>query len=58
MLGVADQYHVVDDVVEVNGFIAPVLPGSFLYKKEPGYKATFESFPKPVTVLVSNLTFQ
>ena len=32
MLGVADQYHTVDDVAEVNGFIAPILQGSFLYK--------------------------
>ena len=41
MLGVADQYHAVDDVAEVNGFIPPMLPGSFLYEKEPGYEATF-----------------
>ena len=39
MLGVADQYHAVDDVAEVNGFIPPMLPGSFLYEKEPGYEA-------------------
>ena len=42
MLGVADQYHAVDDVAEVNGFIPPMLPGSFLYEKEPGYEARGE----------------
>ena len=28
-----------DDVVEVNGFNRRMLPGSFLYEKEPGYEA-------------------
>ena len=32
MLGVADQYHVIDNVVEVNGFIPPMLPGSSMRK--------------------------
>ena len=28
------------DVAEVNGSDPPMLPGSFLYEKEPGYEAT------------------
>ena len=40
MLGVANQYHALDDVAEVNSFITSMLPGSFLYEKEPGYEAT------------------
>ena len=45
MLGVADQYHAVDDVAEVNAFIPPMLSTRLfplresLYEKEPGYKA-------------------
>ena len=29
-----------NDVAEVNGSNPPMLPGSFLYEKEPGYEAT------------------
>jgi len=32
--------HMNDDVAEVNGSAPPMLPGSFLHKKEPGYEAT------------------
>ena len=28
------------DVAEVNGSDPPMLPGSFLYEKEPGYEAS------------------
>ena len=31
--------HMNHDVAEVNGSDPPMLPGSFLYEKEPGYKA-------------------
>jgi len=30
-----------DDLVEVNGSAAPMLPGPFLHEKEPGYEAMF-----------------
>ena len=29
-----------DNVAEVNGLAAPMLPGSFLHAEEPGYEAT------------------
>ena len=29
------------DVAEVNGSDPPMLPGSFLYEKEPGYEASY-----------------
>ena len=32
--------HMNHDVAEVNGCDPPMLPGSFLYEKEPGYEAT------------------
>ena len=40
-MGVTTGYHMVDDVhvMEVNGSILPMLPGSFLHEKEPGYEA-------------------
>ena len=40
-IGVTTAYHTVDDVhvMEVNGSILPMLPGSFLREKEPGYEA-------------------
>jgi len=40
-VGVTTAYHMVDDVhvMEVNGSILPMLPGSFLHEKEPGYEA-------------------
>ena len=31
--------HMNDDVAEVNDSDPPMLPGSFLYEKEPGYEA-------------------
>ena len=31
--------HMNHDVAEVNGSDPPMLPGSFLYEKEPGYEA-------------------
>ena len=31
--------HMNHDVAEVNGSNPPMLPGSFLYEKEPGYEA-------------------
>ena len=34
--------HSHDDVAEVNGFDLRMLPGFFLYGKEPGYKANVE----------------
>jgi len=34
--------HSHDDVAEVNGFDLQMLPGFFLYGKEPGYKANEE----------------
>jgi len=37
--GVPNGNHMNDDVVEVNGSDPPVLPGSFLHEKEPGYEA-------------------
>ena len=39
-VGVTTAYHTVDDihVMEVNGSILPMLPGSFLREKEPGYE--------------------
>jgi len=33
-----------DDVAEVNGSAPPMLPGSFLHKKEPGYEATLNHY--------------
>ena len=30
------------DIVEVNNSGSPMLPGSFLYEKEPGYEATLD----------------
>ena len=39
-MGVTTAYHAVDDVAEVNGSIPPMLPGSFLREKEPGYEAS------------------
>ena len=38
--GVPNGNHTNDDVAEVNGLAAPMLPGSFLHKKEPGYEAS------------------
>ena len=32
--------HMNHDVAEVNGSDPPMLPGSFLYEKEPGYEAS------------------
>ena len=32
--------HMNQDIAEVNGSDPPMLPGSFLYEKEPGYEAT------------------
>ena len=32
--------HMNHDIAEVNGSDPPMLPGSFLYEKEPGYEAT------------------
>ena len=37
--GVPNGTHMNDDVAEVNGSAPPILPGSFLHKKEPGYEA-------------------
>ena len=37
--GVPNGNHMNDDVAEVNGTAPPMLPGSFLHKKEPGYEA-------------------
>ena len=37
--GVPNGNHMNDDVPEVNGSAPPMLPGSFLHKKEPGYEA-------------------
>ena len=31
--------HMTHDVAEVNSSDPPMLPGSFLYEKEPGYEA-------------------
>jgi len=31
-----------DDVPEVNGSAPPMLPGSFLHEKEPGYEAMWQ----------------
>ena len=31
--------HMNHDIAEVNGSDPPMLPGSFLYEKEPGYEA-------------------
>ena len=38
--GVPNGNHMNDDVAEVNGTVVPMLPGSFLHEKEPGYEAT------------------
>ena len=38
--GVPNGNHMNDDIAEVNGSAPRMLPGSFLYKKEPGYEAT------------------
>ena len=40
--GVPNGNHMNDDVPEVNGSAPPMLPGSFLHKKEPGYEARVE----------------
>jgi len=46
--GVPDGNHMNDDVAEVNGSASPMLPGSFLHKKEPGYKAIYQAMlPDP-----------
>lgn len=37
--GARNGNHMNDDVAEENGSTTPMLPGSFLYKKESGYKA-------------------
>ena len=37
--GVIAVNHMNHDVAEVNCSDPPMFPGSFLYKKEPGYKA-------------------
>ena len=34
------NHNHVNDVEEVNSLDAPMLPGSFLHEKEPGYEAT------------------
>ena len=50
--GVPNGNHMNDDVAEVNGSAPPMLPGSFLHKKEPGYEATVDRskavLPMPV----------
>ena len=40
-LGAVAVNHINHDVVEVNSSDSPILPGSFLYEKEPGYEALF-----------------
>ena len=47
--------HSHDDVVEVNGFDLRMLPGSFLYGKEPGYKANVEVMKSYCGVILSCL---
>ena len=32
--------HMNHDLAKINGFDPRMIPGSFLYKKEPGYEAT------------------
>ena len=38
--GVVAVNHMNRDVAEVNGSDPPMLPGAFLYEKEPGYEAS------------------
>jgi len=38
--GIHNGNHMNDDVAEVNGSVVPVLPGSFLHEKEPGFEAS------------------
>ena len=47
-MGVPNGNHMNDDVAEVNGSDPPVLPGSFLHEKEPGYEARQQAGSPPL----------
>ena len=59
--GMVTVNHMNHDIAEVNGSDPPMLPGSFLYKKEPGYPEKiflirYSSLPKSsVTDIFSEL---
>ena len=40
--------HMNHDVAEVNGSDPPMLPGAFLYEKEPGYEVVSEPDPRKI----------
>ena len=49
--------HMNHDVAEVNGSYPSMLPGSFLYEKEPGYEERKEPGYKATFTLHSDFNF-